>query len=309
MGKSWASTPPSLLINGNSSLGKTAVVKATLATVLGGGGGSNSSSNQNRPEQRLQEQRRHLPSRYAFLDCVECHTPRLIFEHAIYQLCNPPPSQDKGSTALPSIHTPTTKTSEKKEAAGSRKRKRVTNNPLDWNKCENVNEFVEWCRKICDTKDELDDFNETRGNHRTVPGSISKHQNDTRYLVLDRAERLRDTAPTLIPVLMRLQELTGRNICVILITTIVWEKFRSKTGGYEPIVLNFPQYTKSETVAILRRDLPTGEEEDLDLYMRFVDLVYDVFQRNCKDLNEIRHLVALLFPLYIKPVKEGKSKY
>lgn len=73
-------------------------------------------------------------------------------------------------------------------------------------------------------------------------------------------------------------------------------------------MLNFPQYTKSETVAILGRDLPEGEEENMDLYMRFVDLVYDVFQRNCKDLNEIRHLVALLFPLYIKPVKEGKSK-
>lgn len=73
-------------------------------------------------------------------------------------------------------------------------------------------------------------------------------------------------------------------------------------------MLNFPQYTKSETIAILRKDLPTGEEENLDLYMRFVDLVYDVFQRNCKDLNEIRHLIALLFPLYIKPVKEGKSK-
>lgn len=72
-------------------------------------------------------------------------------------------------------------------------------------------------------------------------------------------------------------------------------------------MLNFPQYTKSETAAILRGDLPEGE--DLDLFMRFVDLVYDVFQRNCKDLNEIRHLVALLFPLYVKPVKEGKSKY
>ncbi|KAF9141862.1 Origin recognition complex subunit 5 [Mortierella sp. GBA39] len=307
MGKPWAATPPSLLINGNSSLGKTAVLKATLSAMLGGGSDSGSSSTQIQSEQQLQELRRRLPSRYAFLDCVECHTPRLIFEHAIYQLRNPPPSQDKGSIVLPSTHTPTAGMNEKKEAATvSRKRKRVTTSSLDWNKCENVNEFVEWCRKICDTKDELDEFHETHGNHRAVSRSISKHQNETRYLVLDRAERLRDTAPTLISVLMRLQELTGRNICVILITTIVWEKFRSKTGGYEPIVLNFPQYTKSETVAILRKDLPAEEEEDLDLYMRFVDLVYDVFQRNCKDLNEIRHLVALLFPLYIKPVKEGK---
>ncbi|KAG0322856.1 Origin recognition complex subunit 5 [Dissophora globulifera] len=156
----------------------------------------------------------------------------------------------------------------------SRKRKRrATIDDAPWDKCENVNEFVEWCRKLCDQDSTADD-GRTRGPQ------------ETRYIVLDRAERLRDSAPTLIPVLMRLQELTGRNICVILITTIVWEKFRSKTG------------------AILERDLPEGE--DRDLYMRFVDLVYDVFQRNCKDLNEIRHLVALLFPLYVKPVKEGK---
>ncbi|KAG0277070.1 Origin recognition complex subunit 5 [Linnemannia exigua] len=294
MGKPLAPTPPSLLINGNSSLGKTAVIKATLSAMLG----------QSEPERRR-------PSRYAFLDCVECHTPRLIFEHAIYQLRNPPPTQEKGPT-LSSIGAG------KKEAAegtltGFRKRKRVTHSPLEWNKCDNVNEFIEWCRKICDTQDDETDNTSSSGNqssqspghhHYQRPSTSSKHQNETRYLVLDRAERLRDTAPTLIPVLMRLQELTGRNICVILITTIVWEKFRSKTGGYEPIVLNFPQYTKAETVAILRKDLP--EDEDLDMFMRFVDLVYDVFQRNCKDLNEIRHLVALLFPLYIKPVKEGK---
>ncbi|KAG0296607.1 Origin recognition complex subunit 5 [Linnemannia gamsii] len=297
MGKPWAPTPPSLLINGNSSLGKTAVVKATLSAVLGGG-------NQSESEQQ-QQCRRRVPSRYAFLDCVECHTPRLIFEHAIYQLRNPPPSKDKGSRLHTQNGAAAAGTSEKNETAatsGTRKRKRVTYSPLEWNKCENVNEFVEWCRKICDTKDEIDEV-EMNGSERTG-SSCSKHQNETRYLVLDRAERLRDTAPTLIPVLMRLQELTGRNICVILITTIVWEKFRSKTGGYEPIVLNFPQYTKSETAAILKGDLPEGE--DLDLFMRFVDLVYDVFQRNCKDLNEIRHLVALLFPLYVKPVKEGK---
>jgi len=176
---------------------------------------------------------------------------------------------------------------------------------ISWEKCENVNEFVEWCRRICDQSDnEASDAQDSTGSQEQTGDQRIKNSKDTRYLVLDRAERLRDTASTLIPVLMRLQELTGRNICVILITTIVWEKFRSKTGGYEPIILHFPQYSKSETVAILERDLPVGE--DGELYMRFVDLVYDVFQRNCKDLNEIRHLVALLFPLYVKPVKEGK---
>ncbi|GJJ68523.1 origin recognition complex subunit 5 [Entomortierella parvispora] len=292
MGQPCSPTPPSLLVNGNSSVGKTAVVKNILATTLG----------------------HHSPSRYAFIDCVECHTPRLIFEHAIYQFrsapkgtrprIHAPPTEDESAT-----HPSATSQSSGSTKKDTRKRKRPASSSshvdTSWEKCENVNEFVEWCRRICD-QDDIDtaEDQEMAGSQEQTNDQRIKGGKDTRYLVLDRAERLRDTAPTLIPVLMRLQELTGRNICVILITTIVWEKFRSKTGGYEPIILHFPQYSKSETVAILERDLPEGE--DAELYMRFVDLVYDVFQRNCKDLNEIRHLVALLFPLYVKPVKEGK---
>ncbi|KAF9211878.1 Origin recognition complex subunit 5 [Podila verticillata] len=240
-------------------------------------------------------------------------------KHAIYQFRNPPLSPPT-TLPKPKIEISTEQDSlnqgtgeqEAEEGSISNKRKNTTRgdtrkkqktgiaitNEHIWDKCENINEFVEWCRKICD-QDDMDDSNNTSQD-------VGPAGKDTRYLVLDRAERLRDTAPTLIPVLMRLQELTGRNICVILITQIVWEKFRSKTGGYEPIVLNFPQYTKTETIAILERDMPSGE--DPIMYMRFVDLVYDVFQRNCKDLNEIRHLVSLLFPLYVKPVKDGKMQ-
>ncbi|KAF9283410.1 Origin recognition complex subunit 5 [Mortierella alpina] len=298
MGEPWAPSPPAMLINGNSSLGKTAVVKSILSTTMG-----------------------HMtPSRYAFLDCVECHTPRLIFEHAIYQLQNAPKttrltttcaeSQLKQGALAGSLGSSSRTTNDEvqelvpntaRTAKEPRKRKRALSHEQPvWNKCENVNEFVEWCRKICDS-----DTSEAQATPTAAQGRSSRHH-DTRYIVLDRAERLRDTAPALIPVLMRLQELTSRNICVILITTIVWEKFRSKTGGYEPIILNFPQYSKAETIAILQRDLPVGGDEEL--YMRFVDLVYDVFQRNCKDLNEVRHLVALLYPLYIKPIKEGKAQ-
>ncbi|KAF9365460.1 Origin recognition complex subunit 5 [Mortierella sp. NVP85] len=273
MGEPCTPTPPAILINGNSSLGKTTVVKAILSAVLGD----------------------HVLSRYAFLNCVESHTPRLIFEHAIFQFRNAPqrffrthdPDNDQKSSHFQDTNTkPGTQSKSIKEAdKGSRKRKRKdADQERIWDKCESTNEFVEWCRRICD-----ENTDRSGDSHRGIGA-----QQETRYLVLDRAERLRESAPDLIPVLMRLQELTGRNICVILISTIVWEKFRSKTGGYEPIV----------TIAILERDLPEGE--DKDLYMRFVDLVYDVFQRNCKDLNEIRHLVALLFPLYVKPVKEGK---
>ncbi|KAG0016340.1 Origin recognition complex subunit 5 [Entomortierella chlamydospora] len=214
-------TPPALFINGNSSLGKTAVVKTILSTVLGDA----------------------HPSRYAFLDCVECHTPRLIFEHAIYQFRSAPQQkplsacltesadQMRATTKVPSSIGATSTGKDAKSTIvaerGTRKRKRsLAHEGVSWEKCENINEFVEWCRKICN--DETGSDESTSSKKQEL--SRRKGQHDTRYLVLDRAERLRDTAPTLIPVLMRLQELTGRNICVILITTIVWEKFRSKTG-------------------------------------------------------------------------------
>ncbi|KAF9895888.1 hypothetical protein BX616_008619, partial [Lobosporangium transversale] len=237
-----APTPPALFINGNSSLGKTSVVKAILSTVLGD----------------------TSPSHYAFLDCIECHTPRLIFEHAIYQFRHPPsvrwrypadlhsqqqadqimdgyahaqhtaeadqsgsgssrsssnedgssPSQDpqmSDGSGRKDIDTGTTLV---KNGEGRRKRKWIqdeiiTSGPPTWDKCENINEFVEWCRRICA------DGNDGQG-HASIHAKGSayseeqrqrKGQHDTRYLVLDRAERLRDNAPTLIPVLMRLQEL------------------------------------------------------------------------------------------------------
>lgn len=197
----WAPTPPAMLINGNSSLGKTAVVKSILSTTIG-----------------------HMtPSRYAFLDCVECHTPRLIFEHAIYQLQNAPKttrltttcaeSQLKQGTLDGSLGSSSRTTNDEvqelatntaRTAKEPRKRKRTLSHEQPvWNKCENVNEFVEWCRKICDS-----DTSEAQATPTAAQGGSSRHH-DTRYIVLDRAERLRDTAPALIPVLMRLQELVS----------------------------------------------------------------------------------------------------
>ncbi|KAF9205289.1 Origin recognition complex subunit 5 [Haplosporangium sp. Z 27] len=283
MGTAWAPTPPALFINGSSSLGKTVVVKTILSTLLG----------------------EKSPSRYAFLDCVECHTPRLIFEHAIYQFRNAPQqkplsdrlaqiadqinegsSNNKEHSSTPSIETiSTTGRTKSATATGgeSQKRKRhIAQDDVPWEKCENINEFVEWCRKICDK----DGSDESISDKRRVP-SRSKGQHDTRYLVLDRAERLRDTAPTLIPVLMRLQELTGRNICVILITTIVWEKFRSKTGGYEPIILNFPQYSKDISFPVKEGKIQKHEGLKLHRHIQayFVEAMDKLYLREISSME------------------------
>ena len=41
---------------------------------------------------------------------------------------------------------------------------------------------------------------------------------------------------------------TQLNICVIFLTEIIWEKFRSNTGMCEPYVVSFPDYTKGAYV-------------------------------------------------------------
>lgn len=86
----------------------------------------------------------------------------------------------------------------------------------------------------------------------------------------------------------------------------MWEKFRTDTGGSEPYQLFFPPYSKETVLAILCLDCPSGE--DVAFFRQFVGLIYDVYCGVCQDLSELRHLVNLLFPQYVAPVKRGEVR-
>ncbi|KAG1141164.1 hypothetical protein G6F37_008531 [Rhizopus arrhizus] len=134
------------------------------------------------------------------------------------------------------------------------------------------------------------------------------------FLMLDRGERLRDIPNNILSSLLRLSELTERDICVILISNIPFEKFRVKGGAVEPLLIKFSEYSKEDTLKILQFDfkpsvIQTDDEEQVELtnefYSGFAEIIYSIFCHNCKDLNELRYFAALLFPVYIKPLKEG----
>jgi len=55
------------------------------------------------------------------------------------------------------------------------------------------------------------------------------------------------------------------------------------------------------------RDCP--EEENKNFYYIFIELLYDVFNKPCRNLNELRHMAMLLYPKYIEPINEGKGIY
>ena len=146
--------------------------------------------------------------------------------------------------------------------------------------------------------DEEDDFNappkcdNMTDFLRHLKHSMSEKEltNETIYIVLDKAERLRDIEANFLPAFLRLQELTQLNICVILLSQIVWEKFQVGTGFYEPIVIHFPDYSKTELLQIMARDCPSSYP--VEFFKAYCQLLMSVFYSVCRDLNELRHLVS-----------------
>lgn len=122
---------------------------------------------------------------------------------------------------------------------------------------------------------------------------------------------------TILPVMLRLSELTERNICVVFISNIVFEKFRIKGGGVEPYLIRFPEYTREDTLKILQLDFKPAtiqsiNDEPIELdsafYTGFLEVIYSILSHNCKDINELRYFASLLFPVYIKPLKEERAQ-
>ncbi|XP_037316161.2 origin recognition complex subunit 5 [Pungitius pungitius] len=128
----------------------------------------------------------------------------------------------------------------------------------------------------------------------------------TRYIVMEKAELLRDADANLLPALLRLQELVEDNVTVILLSEIVWDKFRPNTGCFEPLLLHFPDYSKGELQQVLSRD--KHPSYSAEFYSSYINILLGVFYSVCRDLRELRHLAALNFSKFCEPLAEGKVK-
>ncbi|KAJ2397117.1 hypothetical protein GGI23_003656 [Coemansia sp. RSA 2559] len=225
-------TPQGIFVYGPAATGKTSVVRDIFASYD--------------PEGH----------HYALINCIECFTPRLLFERTLNAWAGHKPEP--------------------------------SNRYANYARCENLVDFVNCVRELLVVAD---------GGQRA---------NDTHYMIIDQAERLRDRGPMLLTSLLRLSELTGANVSVVLISNVIWDKFRPRHGGApEPLSLCFPSYTKQQILDIVAKDCPA--DEPMPFFMTFVDAIYEVFHRNCVDLNELRHLVAMLYPKFVQPVFEKQA--
>ncbi|KAH8251441.1 hypothetical protein KR032_011900 [Drosophila birchii] len=143
-------------------------------------------------------------------------------------------------------------------------------------------------------------------------------------IAVDNAERLRDMDANVLPVLLRLQQLTSLNLCVILLSQLPFEKFYNKTGLSEVISLHLPQYNKAETQRILGSDFVqvrghlmeqfAQDQQRLeiceaamteDFYNNYLNLFLSVFYKACRDLPELQLTARKCFAVYLEPVLDG----
>ncbi|NXQ10262.1 ORC5 protein, partial [Peucedramus taeniatus] len=119
------------------------------------------------------------------------------------------------------------------------------------------------------------------------------------------AEQLREMEANILPAFLRLQELTDRNVTVVLLSEIVWELFRPNSGCFEPFTMYFPDYSIGHLQKILSQNHPP--DYSADFYAAYINILLGVFYMVCRDLKELRHLAALNFSKYCEPVVRGEA--
>ncbi|XP_058445305.1 origin recognition complex subunit 5 [Malaya genurostris] len=155
-------------------------------------------------------------------------------------------------------------------------------------------------------------------------------------IVMENSERVRDMDHNVLPMLMRLPEITGLNISVILVSDLPFEKYYIRTG-LSPIIKMFTaEYNKSEILVILKNDfpkihdklrtilekakdskgIPLAEEElqrrlkmlstlTPEFYENYLSIFLSVFFKVCRDLKELQLVAMECYQKYCEPVLDG----
>lgn len=210
---------------------------------------------------------------YAIVNCIECFSPKILFENILDNLNDHNLSESNGFNC--------------------------------YTKCDSMGDLILELRKIPE-------------RHNIV-------------LVFENAEYLRDLHANVLPGLMRLQELSGRNICSILVSQLPYEKFYPKTGIPEVVRIKFPQYTSNEVAKILQKDYAhvkahvkrgiernrklSAEEKlrfveileslDLEFYANYLHAFLCVFFRACRNISQLRMVAKECYAKYCEPIFEN----
>jgi origin recognition complex subunit 5 len=129
---------------------------------------------------------------------------------------------------------------------------------------------------------------------------------DTRYIVFDNAERLRLYDSAFFFSLLRLDELSGINICTIFVTKVLRDHFENVLCTRPVLRVHFRDYSQQEAQEILLREpLPLNCEHEQNisgdfktLHFQFVRMLLDMFWRQGGGSGECRNIAELRFSLF-----------
>ena len=220
---------------------------------------------------------------HAYVNCIESSTPRLVFETAINQLHR---------------HVPT-----------------VGNSFAAFSKCSDVSQFISLIAEAAfpssaahtaaatslsptNTADDTSQAIALQHAARIERASGSAWMaEETQYIIVDSAERLIQMDKMLLTALVRLDELTARNICCIFVSHVPYEHLAGVAATRAMVRVDFPPYSKSQLTDILCLACQDAAHVYVDAYKEMVKLILTAVLEQYREVMELQQVAAAAWPL------------
>ncbi|KAI0646244.1 origin recognition complex subunit 5 C-terminus-domain-containing protein [Trametes meyenii] len=240
----------------------------------------------------------HLNIAYACLSAVACFSPRIFYDSALNSLAGWTPDWDNGALNWSA------------SADGGR-----------YN--ENFDAFVHGVQAIharaTAAPAKVDGTG--KGKEKAIP---AKQATFRMVLVIDRAERLRDTLPELLVPLTRLAEMTNLDITTIFVSENQWQDIRPPLRACpEPYYIDVPYLSKQATLDVLEASFPqapppvsSSSAADPDayhpvlkrLYAYFLATIYSTCGPFTHDPAELAYIATACWPGFVQPVLDAQRR-
>ncbi|KAG6815933.1 hypothetical protein H0H87_010093 [Tephrocybe sp. NHM501043] len=149
-------------------------------------------------------------------------------------------------------------------------------------------------------------------------GRAARDVDDVRLvIVVERAERLKETLPELLVALTRLAELTQLDLSVILLSDVRWEDIRPPLGASpDPYFIEVAPLSKEAIVQrLISKYIPSVDLSPnpyhpslKGLYSHFSAVLCDVCYPFTHDPQEIEYIAAARWPGFVQPVLDEHQR-
>ncbi|KAI0795005.1 origin recognition complex subunit 5 C-terminus-domain-containing protein [Abortiporus biennis] len=248
-------------------------------------------------EQRLQ----NTTIAYAFVDAICCFTPRVFYDTVINDLADWAPNWEEGCNNWNGL-----------DEGGS------TASRFN----DSIDGFLHGLKAIRKSMGRMAEPKVSKGKGKARASQEDLGESEFRIvLVVEKAERLKDTLPELIVPLTRLDELTQAEVTTIFVSDIRWDNIRPPLGAApDPLYLDIPSLSKQSVINRLAALYPSPDDASCSsppfdpntyhpslrpLYIHFLKVLHSVcstFLGSSSDIDELAYVAAARWPGFVKPI-------